>query len=747
MITIMGENQTLARLYSRKAVIKTLLASFVTVFGISTPLLWIGGVSLTHALFLGLAVSFQGISGTSLLLLLPGFRHWSYLGQLGFGLVIGAVILTFTYLFLRTWSQETATHLWWAIPAIFLFLVIAFPPPPDTTAQFSWSPVLQLVTTTVLGTVLLADFWFGNPLQFDSFVAYHPDLSYHEAVSQGLALHGPGQTAFLAGFPFDYHWLADAWAGTVSRSLELEPYEGLSRGMYIFALIASLSLAWSIAARVTKNKYAGFWAATFLAVATPIGLGQTYSYSIFRTDISPTHTFSIPMALAIVLFALNYFDQQNTYWNWSLILLPLLGSAVVISRGPMALVTLVGFGIFLFAAFFSKSLNPIKNRIFVFILLLTTGIIPTYVLAIYSSDTSESNRDLSVRFNTEIVNLYGLFPYSGAGDFLAGTIALFGTVSAFLIGMLFLAQSKSKLPRQSLILLSSFFLLIALVGTIFLSQGGRSQVSFLWAGTALILPVFGLAFAESVEFLSKRSRPTIVFGLFASVFFGVASLFLYENTRQLWFAGYIRWVIPIFVLTCLVVLILLQLHSHKRRTTGLISLAAILVVVFGGAALTASTAATISRSKEALNVEVSSATPISISQDHFDAAKWLREKRPLRDGELLATNRLCDEVEMVPPGCVSTSFIASALTGGPLLIEGFSYGIQSMPDWAQDRVENSYIFGKSANAQSAQYLWDQGVRVMWLDKAVELSGDWKSFGKVLYENDSVVLLELDSRPD
>ncbi len=109
----------------------------------------------------------------------------------------------------------------------------------------------------------------------------------------------------------------------------------------------------------------------------------------------------------------------------------------------------------------------------------------------------------------------------------------------------------------------------------------------------------------------------------------------------------------------------------------------------------------------------------------------------------LATNRQCDVVTEEPVKCVSTNFIASALTGHPTLIEGFSYAIMDMPPWAIRRSLSSYDFALAPTQELTDYLVDEGVRWVWIDHMVPSARAWPHYGRLRYRNPTVSIVELD----
>lgn len=663
---------------------------------------------------------------------------YSSLELFGTGVVLGAATFTLLFQLALMVFEPLSTVLWWVLPLLAsLGLLLRNRKLPAIRHPQMWN-LVTLAIISVIGTLLMSDYWLANPLEFSEYLAYHPDLSYHEAISQGIAQFGPRETPWLAGESLKYHWFGDAWAGAVSRSLGMHPYEALSRGLYIFSITVSAVLAWVLSRKVSKVRLSGPLGALAIVAVTPIGLGVVYSYSIFRTDISPTHTFSIPVALAVIILSFRILRGTTSVSPY--FLLGFLGFVLAATRAPMAMTLLGGLLLtFTWLAFTRSDAAPLRT-LGGLLVALSSGVVFAYLVILRTSSPSE-NASLSFGPNTDIATLFALYPYTGFADFALATLGLVASSSVLFLGLLRILVSTQL--KDVGILVGWIFgsAMVGLLGTIGLTQVGRSQVSFLWAATAVAAPFLGMATAESISCLRKRSW---IFGsVLGGGLAGFFSIFLYENTRALWFAGYIRWLIPMITLAilCIIVFLLLSkcifVRINRKRV---ISSATIFMFT---AAIVAVATSTTTRVYLAQAVVVDQSTPISITEAHTEAAHWFRENRSSTDIGYIATNRLCDVLKAVPPECVSTTFITSALTGGPVLIEGFSYGIPSLPQWARERITNSFDFGREATPKLVKELVDSNVRYIWLDKAVGLSGDWRAFGDIIFENDSVVILEIE----
>jgi len=699
------------------------------------PSLWVAGTPFFQAVLLAIGISIQAIPGVLLFRAFSGRLRVSFFEVLGASAVLGSIVfLALDQLFRGLgWS----VFLWWLIPLASLASLVLIP---RLTMEIELPSKRQFggfVGVITLGVFLLSSLWVSNPLEFDSWVAYFADLSYHEALASGLAFAGPSQTPFLAGLPFDYHWFGDAWAGGLTRNLALDPYVALSRGLYVYSVVTSAALAWAWATKVSKARFAGFFAALMLIGATFIGMGYTYSYSVFLVDISPTHTFAIPITLLISMTAVQFITELRN--QGALVLLVVLGGALMASRAPQASIVLAAAaGAILFSL---KPRSELKRSVMVF-LALSLGMLTTYMLVIASGGSTQSTDQIGFEPNNAVVSLFALIPYTGIGDNFASYIGLIVAVLGSWVGV-FTLFSRWKAKNNHVLLGWALAAGVSsLLAVTLLSQVGRSQVSFLWAGAVILLPLSGAGIAEAAARFHASNRKYLLSLVFLGTALGILAVVNFENTRQFWFSGYLRWgfAFGIWFLALIFGLILAKrVFPFQRKRTVYLGVAAL---VLGSAAISGNLFGSTGRTL-AIDVETSAKTTLAINSDHFEAASWIRENLSLVDG-YLATNRQCDDVTVFPIDCVSTSYITSALTGHPTLIEGFSYAIPSMPDWAKKRSVSSFGFAKNATEELASYFWTEGVRWVWIDRMVETGEQWRSFGEVVFESPTVSILRLEA---
>lgn len=712
----------------------------VVMTGLVAAIVLSGGASARDALLLGAGVGLQTVAGYAVIHLVLQQRRLRALEALGLSGVAGALIFLAVDQLLRSTPLQSLS--WWLPALVGLTLLAALGRAPVSLNLRSARWLAAFVGILALGAFLLGSLWMRNPIAVTGWVAYFPDLSYHEAVAQGLALLGAQQTPFLAGFPFDYHWFADGWAGGLSRSFDLPPYVALSRGLYAFALVCGTALAWAWGSRVVRSAWAGPLAGLMVVGATFVGMGAQYSYTMFLTDISPTHTFAIPITLAISLIATRFIRGDDVpggpvvRLGW-LALLVALGAGVMGSRAPHAMIVLAALGLTSVALAVLREWSAVL-RCAAAGAALVVGMIPVYLLVLAGDGSRNVTSELVLGPNNDIMLIFGLLPYTGPGDNLLAYLALVASVTAGWAGLLVLALRRRHAFVVPVVWGAGAGL-AALVGVVLLSQGGRSQISFLWAGAIVVLPLSGAGLAVA----ARRIRALLGgSGVGLIILIGAASssaaVLLVESAGDVWFSGYLRWGATVgpWIVAATVAAFVARRAPVRRAQAA----ASALALALGAAAITGNVVGSALR----ISAEVpprTAQTPLAINRDHFDAAAWVRDNIGLEDG-YLATNRQCDVADVRPPQCISTSWIVSALTGRPTLIEGFSYAIQSLPPWALERTISSFDFGVAPTPTLAAYLRDQGVHWVWVDHLAGNAGDWSSVGEVAFVNDSVTIVRL-----
>jgi len=661
-------------------------------------------------------------------------RYLTNIGLLGLAMPSGALLYILGDQALRTTPAENQA--WWILPATAL-LALAFMHKRRVPLQAPTGRAFVLALMLLaLGSLLLQSLWRRNPIRTDGWISYFVDLSTHEALAQGIALNGPAQVPYLANVPLGYHWLGNAWAGGLSQSFDLTPYVAVSRGLYAYALVAALVLSWALGQQVSRNSWAGPGAALFLIGGTFLGLGRTYSYSMLLVDTSPSHTFAIPLTLMVSVLAIGYLHGRLPVHI--LLVFPLLGAGLLGSRVTQASIVLAGLGSVLVTAVALRRTDVIRRSTFVLATLIL-GMIPAFFLIIRPAGSATATTQLRVDPNNDIAGLYSLIPYTGPGDNVVSFFALAASVLAGAAGVLAFALRRPTRWIATGFVLGA--LVVGLVLVVVLSQNGRSQVSYLWAAAVVAFPIAGVGFVESVSRISQRCNRLVVTGLLCvGLTIGLIGVVNVEATSDLWFSGYLRWSLIIGAWGLALVIGFELSRSQEPHYARTASISAVIAVVLGSAVLGANAIGTTWRTIST-TTSANSSTPAAISSDHLTAANWVRENLQDSDG-IFATNRLCDVPTMQPPDCVSTTFVTSALTGRRTLIEGYSYGIQEMPAWAERRARESYGLTSGPDSNSLDYLRQQGVRWLWIDGLVGQAQDPSEYGRVVYQNPTIEIVDI-----
>lgn len=249
----------------------------VTLFGIFSisfiPILlatWVSGSTLEDA------VRSSGVVGLSVI---PGSALWrrlrpapiSILEALGGGLVLGAIWLTAAWQLQRVTEISHLTITLLTVSAALTLLVR-----PKFALTYSSSDPLAAIPF-LMGLFMVWPFFRETPLRPKGWFAYFGDTPFHEALSKGVSLFGPGDAIFAFGQTIRYHWLGNGWAGALAQITDTAGYVTVTRSLVVVAILASIALVWS-----WISSYKRGWLAPLLASTLLVGV------TIFPTSFEGT---------------------------------------------------------------------------------------------------------------------------------------------------------------------------------------------------------------------------------------------------------------------------------------------------------------------------------------------------------------------------------------------------------------------------------------------------------------------------
>ncbi len=641
-------------------------------------LLLISGISFPSAITVSLVLGSQAVLGASIISALTGHPSPS-VTLIGYSIVLGAALFLVIMLTVLTLGL-TVTQGFVVFLGITLFLsTIAFLRVTDRAENKARIRNLKalalLVLPITLGSLSFIPFWRSNPIKIEGWTALYGDIFYHETLSNSLARASTMNLAALDQ-AIRYHWLGDAWAGLVSSVAQLAPFESLTRVLLIWSLVASVFLAAALGKFIHNSLTSSLFSATYLVVAAPVGAGLGLTYTFIIAEWSPTHIFAIPFAFALTLLSFRYVDQRDFNQFEFRLFLPFalicLSALLALSRIPFTMVTLAStFGLLVMSSR-DKSKLSLVIKLMVY---LTTGAVLSWLLFIRGGP----GNSLYLALNTEVSGMMGLVPIGSTFGQLLSVPALFAVYSLSAMGVVpLLAFGTAKHKAAGIWAITA--LISAVLFSTLLSQDGGSEITFLWAASAIALPISasGLALAlhrtNSLYTNAMRRRLTWA----ACSLIGVSLGILYIQTTDLIssfrFAGLFRWAIPISLLAISVLVMLISIGRARYRNSQSqpSKLFALTLIITLSIPIGTSTAALASRLSHE-NPAADSVTPLAITSSDIAAGEWVQENTP--ENAIIATTRQCGSIAETPGQCGSMLLGPSALGSRQTLIEGHSYSV------------------------------------------------------------------------
>jgi hypothetical protein len=703
----------------------------------------VGTVQLIEALLTSTVVAVQTLGGSLLWVWVKRQRTMSWIETIALGIPLGAVVGLLAYqLFLKTPLQPVG----WLAPTGLIVLGYLLTSANHTRIRYpSWPDTFGLGVIGLSALVLAGRVWFTTPLRRDGWFALFGDIPIHEAMANTLALRGPSESLMLLGGNLRYHWFADAWAGTLTEVTGAEPYVALTRTLFSVAIVGGALLAWTLAPLFIKGRWARVGAGLTLFLGTTVVAGFGNPGSPVLEKFSPTITFGALCLLAVSYVILSNI-RERTSWA-SLVGVVILGIGVVGGRITLGAVAVGGA-----AALMVLALVLRRQRLTTLINLgaLGTGFLLAFILLTSQEPIATQVNPWVIQPNIDAALLWSLIPFYNPVGYIAAVIAVIAVVSAQASGVLwsFMAPDGVRNPANYWVM---GILIFGFLGVFLTQQLGYAQMTFLGSAIIPVLVASGAGLGGALENLRgqltnvRRGVVSGAIGVLVVLLLALGTLAATPLLIGFRYFGPTQWALPFAVWIVAFVLGYLLLKGASLATTRRNVTAA------GISMLVATTLATpVWQIAQQIRVDAGVFTTANaniVTMEDFEAADWIQRNTPV--DSVWATNRMCSVVGEIPPECPSTNYVLSSLAKRQALIEGYSYSIggdiierADEFSWAIDRIMNSYDFGRVPSTENAQYLWDQGVRYFWVDRAVVNAGDWEPYGRPIFENSRAVVLEL-----
>lgn len=583
-----------------------------------------------------------------------------------------------------------------------------------------------------------------NLVGANGIVRVNGDAPYREAVSNSVHLLGPADSLLIPGGTIRYHWIGNDWVAALTDLTGAMPFVAQVRYLPIVVLFSVVLIAWIVARSMTGSRWSASMGAMLAVLGGALGLRLHDAGGIL------TNSFGISMLFA-GMAALACFRAWQVAtvepWRWTTV--PAFGVLAFLTSGARLTTGAIVLGGSVVATLLGARSDRFRHCMLLSGAALA-GLIGGYLLIalVPAPLAMDSTPTWSLRFSDFFLAYQGLLPFPGALGVLLGLLALLLGVVGPLLGILGLEGGK-RILSQPEVKLGLGALLSGLAGLMLTYNFGLSHFTFL---VPAMMPLLLLSGAGAGVVLSRRWREgtgprwvwvSVLLGYSAVLAACVVGLGAVYGVR---FDALMRWAAPVvFVGGVFVGAFIVTVGSEGNRRPRFFS--AVAVIAATAAILSSVFVYAVRSTVRPLIGE----RPITWTAGEFAAGEWLAKNVPL--DVLVATNRQCNYPEEVAPECVSTTNSIAALAGRRALIEGAFYSIGSADTsiWPQLKgyfrdIEASVDFGHAPSSATHRYLWDRGVRYVWIDRRFTEVQDWTGFAAPVFAQDNVVILELD-QPD
>ena len=622
--------------------------------------------------------------------------------------------------------------------------------------------MLAVTLGLVIGTLAIAVNLGRYPLDIASgSTSFHQDMVFFQPLSRSLAMVGPDDSIFMAGFPLHYHWLSYAWAGDLDAIAGTQPFLVLTRLLPFTTLIAGVLLivAWS------RRLSASRWVASLAVVLLISGgyVGATYG-TILNFD-SPSQEFSTVWMLGLGLALWHLLgsagepavdspaglthDLEPARWQrlLSLILVALLAAAATGGKVSASATLLSAWCLLVLVAIVRRS----SYRWWALGGAVIGGLSSWWFLTRYIAGSAQGGGIGLGSLLERASSVQGLNPMAGTLGIATGTAILGLAIAERWAGLVWLVHDRRTRWSPGSIL--GVGLAIVGLATVLLLSGGLNDTWFALAASAPLCAISawgvrqGIAATTRPASPGRRAMPWAI-----SIITGIVLLGL---VLILWTLGpntgtNLRWAGPVVAIVGAVLAGALIARSAVLRGSAPSRILAIAIVVlvtmaalsrvlglaadrFGVPADNGRRTSEFLQDGPFLGIR-DAALQWTWSADQAAAGAWLAAQGQLNgNGGLVATNQ-------------TRSPLVAMLSGRQTLVSAVQYQVPYGTAWRQGdalvRDGDSWRFIDTPSAEHARKLCGQGVRWVWVDPAKTRTRSWDPYAAVVFERPDVIILRL-----
>lgn len=619
-----------------------------------------------------------------------------------------------------------AWHWWWIYPFAIAAVVSSL-----TLRMHIRKNTKTTLGASILGlSVLVPIYIWCTTLRVrqDLWRVISHDQVFSESLSWSLNSFGRGDSPFLSGFEFNYHWLALHWAGLLTQASTGGSWISVTQVIPILSYLGIFSLLVTLSSKIGRSSInIAFTAIPFLF------LSNTFGFNLERYIVSPTFQFTCIWMLATINILFSLVED----FSWTK--LTFTGVMLFATLGGKLMNGLVIVGGLTIVAVLSRMRSEGKNRN-VFKFALVVSIISTASAYLYFFRPNRITNTNTLKFALQIGSDVGIVrPESTIAVQVLGALIFNLAMSIpVVIAVIFTVKMRKQQNSQFDLLATS--MTVGILATTLTTHEGASQLYFLLAALVISLSVYpaitaGITLATSTYWKI----------LSCSAVFGIISQLVWNYSKDL--NEYRTSVYFKFLAVSICPFLALGIHlwqkvksSNDKSERGNFALVFFSVILVSSVSIglfqRVEKFPAVSRSVPANPTDPSLITG---STDHLEVLNWVRNSTKADD--VIAINRFCI------PGvdyCIMKWQLVSAISHRRVLLEG-GYGSPGnlQAGEIQDRFNISSQFANSPDVASLKHLCNRGVSWFFYDSyGITPRVEWFPYATVKMSNESVSLLEL-----
>lgn len=602
--------------------------------------------------------------------------------------------------------------------------------------------LIGLALTLLSGLAVLLYSLRSYPLSWQgSWLRYHPDMLFFEALANSLARFGGLESPFMSGGVVRYHWLSYAWSGQLSVLSGAEPFVGITRVLPLVTLIASAAIVITWTRRLSSFS----WTPTLAGVLLTLGGFTGAVFGGVLTMDSPSQAMGVLWLLGFALVAVEV-TLRTAHTRWALVLLFLLSLVLIGGKVSAAAPAVAGVLLMVTVLVLRQAISP--RRALAIAGVTTLGAAVGFLLFL-SGSVGGGGLTLGSLVD-RASSQQGFNPLDGNRGVILGTALIILAVLPRWAGLLWLTVDRSWRWRPET-WLSMGMAISSVAALAVFNSFNEIWFSSTVSGPLAITTSVGAGLALNT--LHQRIRPSDTALLLTTA---AATLVTFLLISAVWATGASggnlfvptwRWLGPVLAwLGAIAVGAVLARWGQGRWTSLGVLAGTVLLLVFSavpgrfvgfgtdqaGILTNGMRIEWFSHNRTDWVQGRDREIVADLSSSRVEAARWLR--RTAKPTDLVATN-------------VTVGPFVAGFTHLPTYVSGILYQAPYGPPWVTpellEREAQAWDFIDSPQNETQRPLCRANVSWIWIDTHRTENRDWQSFGTIEFRNDDVIVLRLD----